>query len=304
MKSLKTKVILSAIVLVFAVIATIGSTYAWFTVSNVVTVNSFDVTVESSEALLMRVYDGETDSGLAYDDAGYGWTLADFSNVLDMTDGDEYDDLGLWRLSPVTCFSGEDQTSGVYSTDYDTVGINALRKPTGKFLTPDTDLAGRELGSGAAAANTAGGGYIELKFWLLKPAGSNSNVVFDYSITDGNGVETWEQSIWIGSFDGTTQTIFGDDLDLGFTWANDTIPGYSGTLALNSIQGTDAQTALTAVTGVPADGGTPSVITTLPTANIPELISVFIWAEGWDADTLNDIMGATFSITLEFTLTA
>ncbi|MBI9009147.1 MAG: hypothetical protein JEZ05_03875 [Tenericutes bacterium] len=291
MKSLKTKVIMSAIVLVFALVATIGSTYAWFTVSNVVTVNSFDVNVESSEALLMRVWDGETDSGLAY--STYGWTLDDFSNVLTVTDSTQYDtELATWLLSPVTCLTGEDQTGGVYDTDYSSCDITALRKPTGNFLTPDTSLAGRELGTAAAASNTAGGGYIELKFWLLKPAGTNTDIVMSYDITDSEAGEIWEQAIWIGTYDGSTQAVFGDDLDTGFTWATASVPGFSTTGGLNSMTGTASITAAT----------TSTVIATLATANIPELLTVYIWAEGWDADTTNDIMGATFTIDLEFTL--
>jgi hypothetical protein len=293
MKSLRNKVILSAIVLVFAVIATIGSTYAWFTVSNVVTVNSFDVNVESSEALLMRVWDGESDTGLTYDT--YGWTLNDFSNVLTVTDSSEYDtELATWLLSPVTCLTGEDQTGGVYSTDYSGFSLTGLRKPAGAFLTPDTSGTGRILGAGAAAENSATGGYIHLQFWLLKPSGANQNITMTFDVDDSEAGETWEEAIWIGTYDGTTSSIFSEDLDTTFTWANDTVPGYSSnTAALNSVEGAYAPTA--------AVGGT-TVITTLGTANVPELLSVYIWAEGWDADTTNDIMGATFTIDLEFTL--
>ncbi|MFA5698090.1 MAG: hypothetical protein WC888_06695, partial [Candidatus Izemoplasmatales bacterium] len=62
MKSLKTKVILSAIVLMFALVATIGSTYAWFTVSNTVSVSSIQMNVGTQEGLLIRAYDGEAGS--------------------------------------------------------------------------------------------------------------------------------------------------------------------------------------------------------------------------------------------------
>jgi len=60
MKALKSKVILSAAVLLFALVATIGSTYAWFTVSSTVSVPSLTLTVKSSKSLLIRPYYGET----------------------------------------------------------------------------------------------------------------------------------------------------------------------------------------------------------------------------------------------------
>lgn len=56
MKALKTKVILSAAVLFFALVATIGSTYAWFTVSNTNTVQAMTLNVQTSDSLLIKVY--------------------------------------------------------------------------------------------------------------------------------------------------------------------------------------------------------------------------------------------------------
>ncbi|MFA5696821.1 MAG: hypothetical protein WC888_00125 [Candidatus Izemoplasmatales bacterium] len=57
MKSLKKKVILSAFVLGFSLLTAFGSTYAWFTVSNTVTINSIELNVSTSPSLLIRVYD-------------------------------------------------------------------------------------------------------------------------------------------------------------------------------------------------------------------------------------------------------
>ncbi len=56
MKSLKTKVIMSAVVLVFALLATIGTTYAWFTVSSTVSLNTINIDVTTEESLLIRVW--------------------------------------------------------------------------------------------------------------------------------------------------------------------------------------------------------------------------------------------------------
>ncbi|MFA5006671.1 MAG: hypothetical protein WC509_04310 [Candidatus Izemoplasmatales bacterium] len=57
MQSLKRKVTVSAFVLVLALLTTLGSTFAWFTVSNTVTVGSIELNVKTSPSLLVRVYD-------------------------------------------------------------------------------------------------------------------------------------------------------------------------------------------------------------------------------------------------------
>ena len=58
MKSLRNKVILSGIVLVFAFIATIGSTYAWFTVSQTVSVDTMNLNVSAADNLAIRIWTG------------------------------------------------------------------------------------------------------------------------------------------------------------------------------------------------------------------------------------------------------
>jgi len=91
MKALKTKVILSAFVLLFALVATIGSTYAWFTVSNTVSVSAFNLEVQTSPSLLIRLWDevnGDTADGT--------WTATDFKNTIaasDFTSSTYYDEL-------------------------------------------------------------------------------------------------------------------------------------------------------------------------------------------------------------------
>ncbi|MDP3130398.1 MAG: hypothetical protein Q8N15_03565, partial [Bacillota bacterium] len=59
MKNLRNKIVLSGLVLLFALVATIGSTFAWFTVSNTVTVASMQMNVKSSESLLIKVFEDE-----------------------------------------------------------------------------------------------------------------------------------------------------------------------------------------------------------------------------------------------------
>ena len=65
MKALKTKVILSGIVLVFAFIATIGTTFAWFTISTTATVESMELNVSAAENILVKPYVIGSDEGEA-----------------------------------------------------------------------------------------------------------------------------------------------------------------------------------------------------------------------------------------------
>ena len=361
MKTLKTKVIMSAIVLVFALIATIGSTYAWFTVSDTVTVNAFNITVESSESLLIRDWrtaDGAEVSGQAY--GGYGFTLDSFSSIVDLASSTEYSGYTSWLFSPVTCLT--DGTAG--ETDYAGTDITNLR-----YLTTLNPATTRPLA--AATANTSAGGYLELKFWLLRTSseGANMNVAFNQTVTDG-GATTYENAVFLGldgdygtsgediSFSGSVitsdagtdlsvfsdgdsirvsgstansgvytvsgtptataitvtgsftaedlaetiiidggnaQTFFGSDLDFGFAFGT-TDAGYDTTLGVNAVSTSGLASGLAASNG--------DSINYLGQANVPELVTLYIWVEGWDADTDNDIMAATYTIGLTFSLIA
>lgn len=328
MKSLRNKVIMSAVVLVFAVIATIGSTYAWFTVSNTVEVNSFNVDVLSSEALLMRMWDGETyvpdqayDLYRTADDGGNDlWTLNDFSNDVTITSSSQYDtEIAAALFAPVTCLNGEDQTGGKYLTDYSNISFhNSLRLPTVKFI-DEGELAttGRELSAyNSSNANSATGGWIELKFWALTPSADATNVRFSYTITDNDGLLDYENAIWFGVEGDGNQFIYGDDIDLGFSWTG-SMPGIAGVgnTDLNAVATNAAtlsgatvevisQTDDDAIPGYDFTAhlgeGTSNVLTLVP--NVPEIITVYIWAEGWDSDANNNIMGADFDIDFIFTL--
>jgi hypothetical protein len=294
MKSLKTKVIMSAIVLVFALIATIGSTYAWFTVSNVVTVNTINITVESSESLLIRTWDtGQSETeGQAYGTYLYGagstaWTLDDFSSVVTISDSTYYSGYTAWRLLPVTALAGE--TTG--DTTYDDIDITALR-----YLSDNTAATRPLL---AATANSGSGHYLELKFWLMRPAGTKTDVVLDYTLAGTYGDAMSIGTIGDDLADVTPVTkLFGNDLDFAYAWSgSDAGFNDDATDSVVNVAGSVA-TALTAISG---SEGT-SVINYLEAANVPELVTVRVWLEGWDAETTNAVMGATFTLDLTFTL--
>ena len=314
MKSLKTKVIMSAIVLVFALIATIGSTYAWFTVSSTVNVNQFTVDVASVDSLLIKVWDGEdvkVTPNNEYTD--YGWTLDDFSSSVDITDGSQYDNLASVLLLPVTALKGETVTTGTpdsYATDYDDIDFTGLRVLTANAIS-NWSTYGRELNT--ANPNSTSGGYIMVKFWLLRTKDEtnyNYNVTFDYDVDDNNGNTTYENAMFFGVDADSGQYIFGDNLDLDFAWA-DGMAGFANgpldALATNTTLGSEA-TLMTesADTGndYTAHLGTvnDTHILDLDTVNVPELVTVYIWMEGWDSDASNAVMGTTFDFSLTFTL--
>lgn len=317
MKNLKTKVIMSAIVLVFALVATIGSTYAWFTVSNEVAVSSFNVTVESNEALLMKVYDGETYvQGQAYtayqtNDAGNFWTLDDFSNSIAITDSALYtggaESISNALLSPVTVLAGE-TASG--DADYDELSVTNLRKPTTDFI-KDVDTVGRELVAGLP--NTPTGGYIQIKIWALNPAdvlGAATDVTLSYTISDNNPEQTYDNAIWVGTYwdknqdgnqtnDSASEFIFAKDGDLDFEWIS-TTPGFATDGSLNVLP--DAADTVTEIDATKLGVEGTSAVVQLNTVKVPELLTINIWAEGWDKDTVNAIMGASFTIAFTFEL--
>ncbi|MBN2540145.1 MAG: hypothetical protein JXB08_01325 [Bacilli bacterium] len=287
---------MSAIVLVFALIATVGSTYAWFTVSNQVTVNTINITVESSESLLIRTWrtgeaetEGQVYGDYLYGDASAAWTLDDFSSVADITDSPYYASYTAWRLLPVTALAGE--TSG--DTTYDSIDITTLR-----YLTSATS-ATRPLA--AATANNASGHFLEFKFWLLRPSGTNTNILFDYTLAG-----TYADAMAVGiigddNLDAAKYTVFGSDLDYGFAWsASDAGFNDDATDSAVNFNGTNGtlDTALAAIEGT--EGTT--VVNYLGTANVPELVTVRVWLEGWDADATNAVMGATFTLAMTFTL--
>ncbi len=154
MKQLKTKVIMSAFVLLFALVATIGSTYAWFTVSNEVAVQSIDLDIITADSLLIQVQDDSGDSeavGLplsntVYSNATTGYFpngLDDFQSTItiaDIADTTQYSDYTDYLMTNLTVLSTP--TSGAGFTDYTLLDLTALSSidldDTSRLLTPES----------------------------------------------------------------------------------------------------------------------------------------------------------------------
>ncbi|MFA5381031.1 MAG: hypothetical protein WC296_03695 [Candidatus Izemoplasmatales bacterium] len=313
MKSLKTKVILSAIVLMFALVATIGSTYAWFTVSNTVSVSSIQMNVGTQEGLLIRPYNGET--GPTSDPTLLNATTYK-SNLTqtDITAVALYTNLNAWRLSPVTA------TAALDGTTINGYALNTMNIDTKAFTPIDAAIPSTDI-------NAATGKVIDISFWLLHQGTVDLPIALEgLTITAANAlgaqdavVNAVKLAIWKAA-DGDTPVAspaavtFGldNDYDFAFTLG---MRGYdSGTATNNSIL-TASKTSLLAAqeeyykTGETADttdifaytlaGADP--IATL-TKNVPTLVTVRIYIEGWDAQCTNAILAAIFTINFKFTL--
>jgi len=319
MKSLRNKVVLSAIVLAFALIATIGSTYAWFTVSNTVAVSSIQLNVQSSESLLIRVYDGET--GLLADNATeqlldaatYSANLT-YANIIatDYYGASGTGDLAASRLTPVT--AAVDNT-------YAALNAKALKL---------MDVDSKVLTTTGVNGNSSTGEYVDVKFWLLSQTTTLPVVLDTLSITASNTLGTqdaivnavtvavWESghsTVAAGAITGFVDTeatsnsyIFSMNPDYGFAFVSG-MRGYDGdttdtlgaqSAVLTALHSLYASTAAVAHVSAATVSGATSVVTL--TAGQPTLVNVRIYVEGWDAQTTNAVLAAIFSVSFKFSL--
>jgi len=205
MKSLRNKVILSGIVLLFAFIATIGSTYAWFTVSSSTQIETMQLNVTAADNLLLRVKTGAAGETLSFlQDASNYKTYIEVADLI--AAGYLQDDVDTpWRLQPSTVLS--DVSRMTYLP-------NILNRT---YV--------------AAIPNDYNGQYIHLEFWLLSQSEDDKIIqLSDFAIdAEGIGSNTTEQAfvenavrlaIWlddtthggVGAVGEGTMYLFGNDL--------------------------------------------------------------------------------------------
>lgn len=328
MKALKTKVILSGIVLVFAFIATIGTTFAWFTVSQTATVDTMTLNVTSADSLLIM----PVDSGSLATPAT-GWTVDDDEGTDDLLTASNYytyinetillndynyevgASLAPWRLSPST----------VVEDDYASYNL--------KTLNVIDDFDTRTLTS--ATANDENGDYLELKFWVLLEGEANETAaleLIDTSAIASNAANSTGQanianavrmSIWASDDFFTAELghtadvgdalVFGNGIDYNYSFVGDfvstqgttydTLAGlYTGAdeANLTAVNSTTSPTDhFDLATYVGAGNANPADIFEIKT-NTPTLVTVLIYVEGWDAQTTNSISLAQFDISFGF----
>lgn len=344
MKALKTKVILSAFVLLFAVVATIGSTFAWFTVSNEVKVDQFELNVQTSDSLLIRVYKpGETINTSDLRNANtYSTNLT--SSMIGAA-GTYSEGFTGWRLTPLTSVQFSDTELAYSGLNPFQLSVLSLSNPVVRTHTRvDNDAPAL-----AANRNNASGSFIELKFWVMSQSVGTRNlylhelvITSDTTLTDnllpGQQYAANAVRLGVGATSGAT-TGEGDlTPTTGFVFANFLhtsatqpygfafIPGMRGydNTALSTLNALDqsidniveshalftttggdvANESKQVAVGSPlqtyTDAGVQS-ITTLA-ANTPQLISVRIYIEGWDAYATNAIIAAKFKINFSFVI--
>ncbi|QWB99653.1 hypothetical protein KHQ88_05675 [Mycoplasmatota bacterium] len=322
MKALRTKVILSGIVLVFAFIATIGTTFAWFTVSTDTTVDSMELNVTAADNLLITPFN----ESATYVLSGNGETFEGDEGTVDLLTASNYqtritvDDM----IAAGYLYDNPTELTGAWGMKPATVINSAYDGFNGKILN-SIDVNDRTLSPlGTGNFNNAGGFYMQLRFWVLSQAGNSKEVEIDNLAIDTNETGTKaavanaaRMSIWfddsVDPLSGAAGTnagaafIFGNDSDYDYVFTDDVFT--SGTLGdslnevadqVNETTGSVLQT--TAAEGVLLTGNTADLGTDLYTVQnmIPTLVTVLIYVEGWDAQATNSIIQSSFNISFGF----
>lgn len=313
MKSLKSKVILSAVVLIFALVATIGSTFAWFTVSNTVNVSSISLQVQSQESLLIKV---AAPTALAADAPNH-LTASEYYSLLD--EGDIlalYASIATAYLQPVTAVQ-----TGYTALDGDILKpLNSVEGNPTRLLGSALDL---NLADGSTSVNASGGGVVQMRFWVMSQGSGLKDLYLsdlDVTATDAGllAMNAVRMSIWAGDYSGsTTSLIYGPAVDYNFAFLEGQAGFFSGSVYTgDTLNGFNAISEL--VEGYDGLGSSAPNFMTDPSSavvnettdvltvlaqNTPQLITVNLYIEGWDAQTTNDIMLADFDIAFAFSIT-
>jgi hypothetical protein len=328
MKTLKTKVILSAVVLLFALVATIGSTFAWFTVSDSVEVETMELNVSTTDSLLIKVREaGETFATPSLLDATEYKTFIPIEDILA-----SYADLADWRLTPVTVIDAN--YAGITGDSFNTL------------TTPNTDFDRSLTVGGGALANDEEGFVITLEFWVLSQGALGVPLILqDLSVENNgaaiqDGVETAVR-LSVKAHDNVQAAsqafVFGLTNDYGFSYIEN-LPGYFEGAAVydggNALIGFNALDELTQGYSGSGSGVDVEALLHADTANAeffksdaladlanayvdtdaeatqiytlnqdtPTLVTVTIFVEGWAAGAINNIIAANFDISFKFAL--
>jgi hypothetical protein len=312
MKALRTKVVLSAFVLLFALVASIGSTFAWFTVSRTVEVQAMEFKLSTEDSILIKVAAPDALPAQATDaaqlnSANYFTTI---TNTMIINAG--YTAFTSWSMKPVTAVQ-----PGYAAVNPKLLSSMAIVGNSTRTLTPTEDLDD---------INKTSGRYIELKFWMISSGTANALIVVEdlyIDVTSLNAVAVRDEvinavrlGVWANNEDAK---VFGRSIDYRFTFLP-SLPGYfAGTedetnynsipLASRSV----LENAMGRHHSTVADIRTPAASvagsTTLKAEttqvfelvkDTPKLVTVRIFVEGWALATTNNIVDAAFKINFNF----
>ncbi|MGD9761522.1 MAG: hypothetical protein AB7U52_03685 [Candidatus Izemoplasmatales bacterium] len=295
MKGLRNKVILSGIVLLFAFIATIGSTYAWFTVSSTAAISEISLNVQAEENLLIKVVPFNEGTGTFTPD--YSSDPSTFGSAVTLAQlqtAGYLPTLTPWQILPSTIFSTVTQM-------HDTINEKQLH-----YLS-DTTLATRPLDI-ATFNNGSNGRYIQFQFVVMSQSDSAEALemrTIRISATHGdvrdNVVDATRFSVWGGT--GTAYT-FGTDSDFAYSFdgrPNSTFDNVDTIAEIVTAASTTGEVIDVYNEVTPAWIDSSQDITTLQ-PNTPTLITVNIYVEGWDVDADNYVIGAEFNVSFAFTI--
>jgi hypothetical protein len=312
MKSLRNKVILSGIVLLFAFIATIGSTYAWFTVSQSVSVPTMELNVTAAESLLIRVDNisaTNPNPGNLNDPSNY-FTALTVEQIIE--GGYLYDNINYltpltstdpWRLQPST----------IIQPDYTSVDGKILNYLN--LSSPD-----RELLPIGTNYNNNTGYYIQLGFILLSQSENDYYLQMSNIVINATALNTFayqekvEDAVRLSVFEEGSVAdpfIYGQDIDYDFAFISGQ-PGYSTTnasvslIAAGGIFNALVDLDSNPVTTIPTNHY-DSTLSSQPDMFViygqtPTYVTVLVYIDGWDYDASNDIVEALFRISFNFKL--
>lgn len=280
--NLKRKIISLSIVVLFAFAATIGATFAWFTIGQAAEVDEITLNVTSAESLLILMDEGYalgTNDAILLDPSNYSSSL---TNAM-ITD---YYNFTQIRMLPLTTVTGLALTERNGTTPGNSV-------PTASLLTT--------------------GNYIEFSVWVMSQSVDAVIAIGEFQVAGTNTItykDRVEDTIRMSVTDGTTTLIYGNDKDLDFQFQEGQ-EGYSTTPADNVIAEA-SETAILALygeyysaTGLDVvnerntDKALADTLTTLD-ADVPTKVTIRIWIEGWDADADNNLNGAVFELNFQF----
>ena len=307
MKSLKTKVILSAVVLIFALVATIGSTFAWFTVSATVSASSITLNVTTQDSLLIKVAnEAATYATVAGTEE---LNASNYTTTVDATDftlalGYELDS---YIVQPAT----------IINSTYDAIVPNAYNSIA-------VSNAKRPLSSIGSPFNSDTGYAIQLKFWVMTQSetaelrfinpvvsADTGNATVDAQVASSIRLNVSTAADQVGkvySNGNTNITDYGYDfsttINAATSPANPATPGTDDFDDLTQLSTyatlTGTMAAYTGSNSVIVD--TNAVSGTNLIANTPVLVFVTVYMEGWDSDTTNAVIGQQFTISFDFTI--
>ncbi|MDD4070600.1 MAG: hypothetical protein PHF05_09180, partial [Candidatus Izemoplasmatales bacterium] len=246
MKNLRNKVILSGIVLLFAFIATIGTTYAWFTVSQTSTVEDITLSVSAANNMLILPYDED----INYVADGSGDSFTDGVGNYDLLSSDNYD---------TSLTQAEIEAAGYAVSTYGMLPATVVEPGYGGFdgrTLASINLSNRELTTlneeeNFNSTSSTTGYAVKLQFWLYVTSSNSEEDIYlnNLSITNGDG-NTYVQnsvanavriSIWSENntcdengarVSGlpTESVIFGNDNDYDFDFSGTPNEGTNNTI--------------------------------------------------------------------------